>query len=172
MQTDQTRRPGELGFAAMMFVLSLLLLYSAYRISGFSALSSPGAFPMVATSIMVVTSAATLLHTAKCPASRAPGGFARILSPTVGGFCGLIALYAVLFDSLGFLLASLMFLLAGFKVLDRRGWGRTVLLALVSLALVYIAFRLVFQVILPTGPLPESQILAWIGGLFSTGEAP
>lgn len=93
------------------------------------------------------------------------------MPPAIGGFCGLIAVYAVLFNSLGFLLASLVFLVAGFKFLDRGGWVRTVLLAVLSLVLIYIAFRLIFQVILPSGILPESQILAFITGMFSKGAA-
>lgn len=170
MQTDQTRKPGELGFAAILCALSLLLLYSAYNISGFSALSSPGTFPLVATSIMVITSATTLLRATRHQSDLSGGGFfAQIVPPAVGGFCGLIAVYAILFNSLGFLLASLLFLIAGFKFLDRRGWARTVLLALLSLVLVYIAFRLIFQVILPAGILPEGEILAFFSKVFSRG---
>lgn len=168
MQTDQTRKPGELGFAAILFATSLILLYSAYGISGFSALSGAGTFPLAATSIMTITSAAVLMRTARN--GRAGDiGIARIVPPAIGIFCGLIAVYAVMFDRLGFLLASFVFLLVGFKYLDRRGWVRTVFLALLSLALVYIAFRVIFQVILPAGILPEGEILAFIGNLFSGG---
>ena len=55
MQTERTRKPGELAFAALIFATSLILLYSSYGISGFSALSGPGTFPMAATAIMAIT---------------------------------------------------------------------------------------------------------------------
>ena len=54
MQTKQPRRPGELVFNLAMVLGSLFLLWSAYGISGFEALSAPGAIPMVATATMVI----------------------------------------------------------------------------------------------------------------------
>lgn len=38
------RRPGELAFAAFLLIVSLILLWNAYGIAGFSKLSSPGPF--------------------------------------------------------------------------------------------------------------------------------
>tara|TARA_B100001146_G_C15957346_1_gene338196 strand:+ start:87 stop:605 length:519 start_codon:yes stop_codon:yes gene_type:complete len=171
MQTERTRKPGELAFAALIFATSLILLYSSYGISGFSALSGPGTFPMAATAIMAITSAAILMRTLQAPRDNQCGGIADIVPPVISGFCGLIAVYAVLLDRLGFLLASFLFLLAGFRFLHRGGWLRSLLLTIVSLVAVYIAFRVVFQVILPDGILLESQIRAAIARLFAEGAA-
>jgi hypothetical protein len=49
------RRPGELGFALALVAASLALLWNAYGIAGFEALSSPGAIPMATSFVMVVT---------------------------------------------------------------------------------------------------------------------
>jgi hypothetical protein len=38
--------------------------------------------------------------------------------------------------------------------------------------MIYAVFRLIFQVVLPEGIVPEAEIMAWIEQLFSSGEAP
>ena len=55
MRADRTRRPGEGVFTLVLAAISLFLLWSAYGISGFEALSSPGALPMATAATMVVT---------------------------------------------------------------------------------------------------------------------
>lgn len=52
--TEQ-RRPGELGFAVFLTLASFFLLFTAYGISGFKALSSPGSVPMATTLVMAVS---------------------------------------------------------------------------------------------------------------------
>ena len=49
MEPHATRRPGEVVFAALMLAISVFLFWNAYKISGFSSKSSPGAFPLAAT---------------------------------------------------------------------------------------------------------------------------
>ena len=58
MEPTPPRRPGELAFALFLAAASTGLLWSAYGIAGFEALSSPGAVPMATTAIMVVASIA------------------------------------------------------------------------------------------------------------------
>jgi putative tricarboxylic transport membrane protein len=174
MSKVPTRQPGELPVAMLFFAISLALLYSAYGISGFSALSGPGTFPLAATSIMVVSSASVLLRTARMRAgddAGAAGFFDHVMPPLLGIFIGLIAVYAVLFASAGFLIASLVFLTAGFHLLRRRHLAGSILLAIVSLVVVYVVFRLVFKVILPEGIVPEGELVAMIGRLLSGGAA-
>ena len=48
------KRRGEDLFGLIMVVISVGLFWQAYQIAGFSALSSPGAFPMAAAAMMVV----------------------------------------------------------------------------------------------------------------------
>lgn len=171
MHVNEIGKSGEVGFAMLAFVGSLILLYSSYGISGFTALSGAGSFPMAVTALMVVTSA-SVLRTTMQQRQPNPGNrfFGQIMPPVVGAFCGLIAVYAVLFDSLGFLLSSAFFLLAGFKLLHRVSWVRTLLLTIFSLLAVYVVFRLVFQVILPEGIVSEGKILATIGSLLRGGD--
>ena len=65
MQTKEPRRPGELVFNIAMVLGSLILLWSAYGISGFEAMSAPGAIPMVTTAAMVICGGLILWETLK-----------------------------------------------------------------------------------------------------------
>ena len=55
MQEQRRKRPGEGTFGVIMLLLSIILAWQAYEISGFSALSSPGGFPMAAAALMVLS---------------------------------------------------------------------------------------------------------------------
>ncbi len=61
MKKIRKLRPGENVFVCLMMALSLFVLILAYRISGFSAISSPGAFPMAAGLVMVISAGLALL---------------------------------------------------------------------------------------------------------------
>lgn len=56
------RRPGELLFTGAMALGSALLLWNAYGIAGFEALSSPGAVPMAVTAVMLLSAAVIFLQ--------------------------------------------------------------------------------------------------------------
>lgn len=168
METHNTRRPGEIVFNAALFGFSLFMFWQAYQISGFSALSSAGAFPMAMSAIMVVTSSVVLIRSVGLASPG--GGFTafrkEVLPPAVLVFSLFILAYSVTLKSLGFLLASFLFLLVSIGYLERGRIGRTLLLAVVSIVGVYVVFRLVFQVVLPEGIIPERAILAAIGDFF------
>jgi hypothetical protein len=55
--------------------------------------------------------------------------------------------------------------------LRKRGLVWSFGISLFSLALVYLIFRIVFTVLMPSGIVPEGEILAWLGGLFSGEDA-
>jgi putative tricarboxylic transport membrane protein len=166
MQTR--RRPGEMVFSVLMLALGLFILWTAYGIAGFTALSSPGAFPMAAGAVMVVAATVTLLRDVRRPAARdgASALFAQIMPPVVGIFIGLIAVFGILFESAGFLASAFVFLLASIWYLHKRGIVPALLLAVVSLIGVYVVFRLIFSVVLPEGVIPEREIMAAVRNLF------
>lgn len=62
MHVKRKRSAGEIGFNAGLFVVSLVLLWQAYAISGFKSLSSPGALPMAVAFTMVISSGMILLE--------------------------------------------------------------------------------------------------------------
>jgi putative tricarboxylic transport membrane protein len=172
MQEVPQRMPGERGFTFLLFLVSLCLLYFAYGIAGFESLSSAGALPLFATSIMVVTSASAFLRSLRgAPPAQGFGSsfFALILPPTIGVYCLLITIYALAYDNLGFLPSSFAFLVAGFFILHRRGIGRSVALAFVLLVPVYLLFKIIFEVQLPSGIVPERELIGAITDFFTTG---
>ncbi|MGE6741357.1 tripartite tricarboxylate transporter TctB family protein [Allorhizobium pseudoryzae] len=170
-EQQTTRRPGEVVFTIFLLVGSLVLLWQAYGISGFSALSSAGAFPMAMSAIMVVSLAIILAKTLRKPAPAAvlERLRAEILPATVVVFCGLILVYSLILDWLGFIPASFLFLLTAITFLQGGRFKRALGLSLLSILCVYVVFRLVFQVVLPEGLIPERAIIAWIQSFFATG---
>jgi putative tricarboxylic transport membrane protein len=148
---------GEDAFALIVLVVSILLLWKSYTIAGFSALSSPGAFPMAASAVMVFSALLVVIGNAR---RRGRLSDVAILPRTVVLFTLLVVAYAVALVPLGFLPASLVFLTLAMKLLYRASWVRCLVVAVGSLVVVYVVFRLVFQVVLPEGIVPESEILS------------
>ncbi len=165
----EKRRPGELGFALILTATSLYLLYSAYGISGFTALSGPGAVPMATTLVMVVTAGIVALRTGRLPRVPTETLSRDILPPMVILFIGLLIVFGLLLKPLGFVPTAALFLTLAIKVLARRGWGYTLAVALGSLIVIWIVFRVVFTVLLPAGILPEAEFIQFFRGLFSGG---
>jgi putative tricarboxylic transport membrane protein len=170
MQNDMpARRPGELIFTIILLVFSLFMLWQAYAISGFSSVSSAGAFPMAMAAIMATTSVISIVANLKRRAD--PDAFKRfrkdILPPAVIVFAALILVYSLLLEPLGFILASFAFLLTASSFLQGGNLKRALLLSTLSIVGVYIVFRLIFQVVLPEGIIPERAIMAAVGDFFS-----
>ena len=144
---------------AFLLVFSILALAQAYGISGFSELSGPGVFPMLAAGTMIVSGLAILRATfAKTSPPAAPSTplrrFFHVVAPLRFVVVVLmIVAYVAAMPSVGFIVSSAGFLFVAFAYLWRRSWLISAVLALGSLALIYVIFRLGFQVVLPQGTL-------------------
>ena len=152
------RLAGEIVFTVLLVAASVFLLWTAHGISGFSSLSSAGAYPLAATAVLVVTGLINLAATLRAPAAeRAPGEstaaqFVRQVTPgIVVAFTAAITAYMLLLDRLGFLLASYLFLLGSMRLLGSKRWGLNLVVSALSLAVVYLVFHTVFTVVLPSG---------------------
>lgn len=165
------RRPGELGFAIFLTLASLFLFQSAVGISGFEALSSPGAIPMATTLVMVVTAGLVALRTARLPRITSETLSKDILPGTVLLFAGFLVAFGVLLKPLGFVPTAALFLIVAIKVLSRWGWPRTLVVSLGSLLAIWLVFRVVFTVLLPAGILPEAEFIQFFRNLMSGGAA-
>ena len=158
------RRPGELAFTVALVGFAIVALWQSSLISDFEGpaarrLAAPGVFPVLASAVMLVSALATLAGTARRP--RATGGFlAEIVPRRLVVVTGLVALYVALMPRLGFLADSGLFLFASFLYLWRRPWWMSLGLAALALGVVWAVFRLLFQVVLPTGDLDR-----WLIGL-------
>ena len=163
MDSTPVRRPGELVFAVALLLFSLAAFWQAYEISGFTGLTEPGVFPMLATGTMIVASLFVLSQTARRPVEagatdNAKRFFAEILPVRHVVLIGLVLAYLLLLPSLGFIVSSALFLLAAFQYLWRRHVLITVLLSAGALVSVYVIFRIVFQVVLPEGTWLRGQV--------------
>lgn len=169
MQTKQPRRPGELVFNLIMVLGSLILLWSAFGISGFEALSAPGAVPMVTSATMLVCAGLILRET--LAKSKVTGEKLQrdILPLSVIVTIVAVVGYALLLKPFGFLPTSFVFLLVLIRFLAGYSLVRSALLAAGIVLVVYLIFRIVFTVLMPAGIVPEGEIIAWVKALISAG---
>lgn len=168
-QPRDTRRPGEAVFAILMLALSLFLLWSAYGISGFEALSAPGTVPMATTLVMVIAAAMIALRTLRLPMISGETFMQQILPPVLIVMALMLMAYGVLMKPLGFLPTSALFLIVAIKLLWRRNWGMTLAVALGALIAIYVIFRIVFTVLMPSGIFPEAEMLQFFRNLLGGG---
>jgi len=160
MNPHERRLPGELVFVLVAVLFALTALWQAYRISGFASWSSPGAVPMFAALVMVLSGLKIAVGTwRRPPPANVPGvsraaAFAQALFPRVVVlFMLLIVLYMFALEPAGFVVASFLFLVAGTGVLCSRRWGYNAVVSAVSLAVIYVIFQTAFSVVLPEGVL-------------------
>lgn len=171
MHDKSHRAAGELPFTIALVAASLFLVWKAYGIAGFSALSSPGAFPMAVAAVMLISALVILAGMLRNTVRDGARFWSDLMPPCVVVLIAMLAAYALLLRPLGFLPTSLLFLTAAIWFLRGGGLGYSLAVSLGSLVLVYIVFRLVFSVLMPAGIVPEGEILAWIGNLLSGGDA-
>ena len=167
----EQRRPGEVLFTIFLLVASLVLLWKAYGISGFEALSAPGSVPMATTLAMVVTAAIVLIRTIRLPLVKGETIAKDILPWIVVLFIGFLIAFGVLLKPLGFVPTSALFLLASIKILSGRSWAFAGAISLASLLGVWLIFRVVFTVLMPAGVFPEAEIMQFLRELTAGGGA-
>jgi putative tricarboxylic transport membrane protein len=156
--TRAPRLAGELTFILMLLAGSLFLLWTAYGISQFSSITSAGMFPMVAAAVLVCCALRILYETGRAaPSPREPNESAaaqlrrQLLPQVLWMFVLSIAVYMFLFERLGFLISSYLYLVVSMRVLGSRRWLLNMCVAALVLGFIYIVFQTVFSVVLPVG---------------------
>ncbi|MEQ8397483.1 tripartite tricarboxylate transporter TctB family protein [Thalassobaculum sp.] len=152
MTEARPRLPGERAFSLVLLAFSLFVLYQAYRISGFSSVSSPGVFPMLAALVMVGSLVVTLLQERKLPTPSGSGPMAfyrRVTPPVLLIMVALIVALMLMMEPAGFVVAAGGFLFASILILQGGRPVRAAVISAGALAAIYAVFRLVFQVVLP-----------------------
>lgn len=151
-------RRGERVFIAVLIVFSAAALWQAWLIAGFTKLSSPGVFPMLAAGVMLISALFAFrgnpgptLDEQIANGAPAANDDMRVLPARVALMTVIVILYVLAMPSLGFLLDSGLFLLASFCYLWKKPFWMSLLTTLLSLLVIHLLFRVVFQVILPTG---------------------
>lgn len=162
MTPPDTLRPGERIFALLLVLFAGYAFWASYGISGFAGLTTGGVMPMLASGVMVVTALVILAETWRKP--RTPqGGLLRVIAYVlplrVVLFTGLVVAYVAVIPSVGFLAASGGLLFVAIWALWRRGPIWSLAISLLSIGVIYLLFRVVFSVVLPTGSLWQSGSL-------------
>jgi putative tricarboxylic transport membrane protein len=156
MKKTRKLRPGENVFVCLMMAFSLFILILAYRISGFSAISSPGAFPMAAGLVMVVSAGLALRGHRKLEKPDAEN-FAAEMKLAVKAvfpkefviYTAIIIGYMILLQPLHFLTSSFVFMVVSMIVLRGSGWVKSLIISAVTLACIYAIFQYFFRVVMP-----------------------
>lgn len=156
MQRPDKLRPGEILFALAALAVAVAAFREAYLISGFSGLTTGGVVPMAAAATMILSGLFIVVDVLK----RRAGGRASLVETLKFLFplrlvilMVLIALYAAAIPWLGFMAASAGFLFLAIASLWRGKIVWTAAITVTAIAAIYGLFRLVFQVVLPSGSI-------------------
>jgi hypothetical protein len=148
---------GEKVITYVMILISLFILYHAYKISGQKTTAgSPGAFPLMTSLALVVFSVWTWGENRKFSPGLHKSLKSRIGALQEIGFSGdcllvilFVLVYAFMLKFLGFSIATVIFLWGSMCYLTKGNWGKNLLIALFNLAIILLIFKQIFKVILP-----------------------
>lgn len=156
MKEPDTLRPGERLFALLLVVFAGYAFWESYGISGFSGLTTGGVIPMLTSGVMLASGLAILAATLRRPPAE-KGGIRALLAYLfplrVVLFTLLVAVFVAAIPTLGFLPASAVLLFVAIWALWRKGPFLALVISALSVGVIYLLFRVVFQVVLPSGSL-------------------
>jgi len=154
MNTPNELRPGEKIFSILLVLFSGFLFFESYKISQFKSLVTSGAMPMFASTLMFISSIFIFLKTLKKDPKtnfNLVNVIQYLLPKQLIFFSALILVYVLAIPYFGFTLCSGFFLIISISTLWNKGvlWSLTI--SIFSVTLIYFLFRIIFQVILPSG---------------------
>ncbi|PWS37066.1 tripartite tricarboxylate transporter TctB family protein [Falsiroseomonas bella] len=157
-QTLRRRQPGETVFGYALLLLGLFVMAEGYRIDGLYSPSSAGVFPALAGLVMTVSALAIIRRIHRMRPAHIPEGsgtareFVRRTTPAdVAVMAALMLAYMLALEPVGFLGASFAFLFLSIFYLHRGGLLTALLVSTGSLAAIWVVFRVLFTVVLPSG---------------------
>ncbi|MCA0975817.1 tripartite tricarboxylate transporter TctB family protein [Halomonas denitrificans] len=150
-------KPGEKCFDWLLLIFSLAFLYEAYQIDGIPSLNSPGSFPIGLGLIMLASSVVILIsHRRKRRAPELTSSLqefkaflAEHFKPHIVVFSVISVVYLIAIDSIHFYISTFLFLSAMFIYYRGGKVVSSLVIAGVSIAIIYALFTLVFRVYLP-----------------------
>ena len=146
------RIPGESIFSLGLVGFSVLALYLSFGIPGEASISMPGTLPLVASMVLLLSAIAFSRRVWAAPAPLKDQSFFRIMTPMRWVNFVLLGIgYVVLLAYFGFLIATFLYLFLTISYLHRGGWMLAFFVSVNFLAIIYMVFRLLFQIILPEG---------------------
>ena len=154
MNKSKKLRPGEKVFSFILIIFSVILFFESYKISGFSGLTTSGAMPMFASTLMLIASIFIFLETLKKDSNNKFNLLKitqYLLPKQLIFFVSLVLIYVLAIPYFGFTLSSGTFLIISILNLWNKGILWSLGVSVFSIAVIYFLFRIVFQVILPLG---------------------
>lgn len=156
MSKQETMLVGERTFYALLLVLSIGIFYLAYDISGFSSVNSPGAFPIGASLIMLVSIGALIVELLR-KAKPACHGWADAARQFMAAhfplrtvvFLALAVVYLAAMQWVSFYICTFAFLVLTIVYLRGGRVFNAIGVAALLLAIIYLLFNLAFSVYLP-----------------------
>lgn len=156
---------GEALFSLVLILFSASAFWLSYGISGFGGLTTAGVFPMLASAAMLVSASIVLSAALR---RRSPDGVkentttergaGKVFSRDLVIVVVMVSSYVAVIPYLGFVASSALFLFAVISYLWRKGVVASLTISALSITLIYVVFRLGFQVVLPSG--------TWLRGVF------
>ncbi|MBI2361487.1 MAG: tripartite tricarboxylate transporter TctB family protein [Deltaproteobacteria bacterium] len=113
----------------------------------------PGFFPIVLSALLAIISVLVLVEVVK---GREEASVAReqMSWKRIGLALGALFAYAFLFEVLGYLVTTFLFVTFLLRVVDRKGWGMAIAVAFSASFVSYVLFGLLLHTPLPAGLLP------------------
>jgi putative tricarboxylic transport membrane protein len=158
--------PGESAFGWMLLAFGAFAFSQAYAIDGFSSLSSAGGTPMAAAAIVTLSAAVVIISNRK----RAPLDVGNVLEsaqrfgkemlplqPLVVYVAAVFAYMAAL-EPLGFNASTFLFLFFSFWYLHHKNAWAAFSMSTLTMAVIFIVFRVIFQIVLPEGDLIDAAL--------------
>lgn len=155
MTTSKKVPVGERTFCVLLVIFSIAVLYQAYLISGFSSISSPGAFPLGASTVLLIAALRVLVEL-RGKSTHGEGWLAsakRFNHEHFPRHIVVFTLFAVAYLAAiqwaSFYISTFVFLMLSIVYL-RRGKVFSALFATsISVLAIYLLFTLAFSVYLP-----------------------
>ncbi|MGI6127391.1 MAG: tripartite tricarboxylate transporter TctB family protein [Planifilum sp.] len=117
----------------------------------------PDIFPMGLGVILILLSLRLFYETFRYSGEEESGGDGRLDWKRFGGLLAAALLYALLLETIGYVISTFLFLLIGFQVIKRGSWGLSALVAAVFSGGVYFLYAVLMKGTLPGWPV-------WIAG--------
>ena len=156
MKIAEGARPGDLVFTLVLLVFSTWAFWNAYGISGFDRYSGTGVFTMLASGLMFVSALAILVNSARnVRHSRTPqvGFLAYLFSLRFIVFVPMMIAFAISMPWVGFFPSAAGFVFFSIAFLWRQNLLWTGAITVASIGGIYVVFRVIFQVVLPSGSI-------------------
>lgn len=148
---------GEKVFDWLLLLLSIGVLYEAFRIDGGIRLNGAGSFPMALALIMLTSSLVILFshrRKARDPQIESAGGelktfFSEHFKPSIVAFSIASIIYLIAINWISFYVSTFCFLVAMFTYYRRGKFLSSLLIGGITIAVTYVLFTVVFRVYLP-----------------------